>query len=290
MEDDKVSIDQYELGSLKELNLSLYYKDVIKAQASEQEPEKNKKNDEDKKRQNEVIKNEISSNVMEQEYYENEEEELEESDSVNEQVQEEKENDDGKNKIKEEGKVEEDKNNINQNKENNVNKETETFFTSYQHSLFYPILMYCIYYLNSEDGNKSERKLKIGFDDKKNIYLSVGRKIYDLFFTKKKASINNKGCFGIPTEFSNVDTSEIIKNQMKDLSMNIEELINSKKKIITTFLKGYHHKERVLKSFEGKIKGETIYMPNLIFYRKNESGKILDELDQIYLINLKKKQ
>ena len=29
-------------------------------------------------------------------------------------------------------------------------------------------------------------------------------------------------------------------------------------------------------------------MPNLIFYRKNESGKILDELDQIYLINLKK--
>ena len=226
MEDNKVSIDQYELGSLKELNLSLYYKDVIKAQASEQEPEKNKKNDEDKKRQNEVIKNEISSNVMEQEYYENEEEELEESDSVNEQVQEEKENDDGKNKIKEEGKVEEDKNNINQNKENNGNKETETFFTNYRHSLFYPILMYCIYYLNSEDGNKSERKLKIGFDDKKNIYLSVGRKIYDLFFTKKKASINNKGCFGIPTEFSNVDTSEIIKNQMKDLSMNIEEKLN----------------------------------------------------------------
>ena len=43
MEDNKVSIDQYELGSLKELNLSLYYKDVIKAQTSEQEPEKNKK-------------------------------------------------------------------------------------------------------------------------------------------------------------------------------------------------------------------------------------------------------
>ena len=58
--------------------------------------------------------------------------------------------------------------------------------------------------------------------------------------------------------------------------------------MVTKFLKGYHHKERVLKSFEGKIKGETIYMPNLIFYRKNESGKILDELDQIYLINLKK--
>ena len=103
MEDNKVSIDQYELGSLKELNLSLYYKDVIKAKASEQEPEKNKKNDEDKKRQNEVIKNEISSNVMEQEYYENGEEELEDSDSLNEQVQEEKENDDGKNKIKDEG-------------------------------------------------------------------------------------------------------------------------------------------------------------------------------------------
>ena len=73
MEDNKVSIDQYELGSLKELNLSF-------------------------------IKNEISNYVMEQEYYENEEEELEESDSVNEQVQEEKENDDGKNKSKRKGK------------------------------------------------------------------------------------------------------------------------------------------------------------------------------------------
>jgi hypothetical protein len=52
-------------------------------------------------------------------------------------------------------------------------------------------------------------------------------------------------------------------------------------------LKGYSHQEGVLKSFEEKISGQFMNMPNLIFKRSNDDGKTIEELDQIYLLTLK---
>ena len=63
-----------------------------------------------------------------------------------------------------------------------------------------------------------------------------------------------------------------------------------KKNIISRFLKGYSHQEGVFKSFEAEIEGEFTYMPNLLFKRKNAKGSTIEELDQIYFLNLKEKK
>ena len=55
-------------------------------------------------------------------------------------------------------------------------------------------------------------------------------------------------------------------------------------------MKGYSHQEGVLKSFEEKISGQFMNMPNLIFKRSNDDGKTIEELDQIYLLTLKNKK
>ena len=61
----------------------------------------------------------------------------------------------------------------------------------YHHSLFYPILSYCIDLLNkSEDHEKIKLKVGLYKDDK--IYVAVGRDMYDLFFTEKEGNINEQ--------------------------------------------------------------------------------------------------
>ena len=61
----------------------------------------------------------------------------------------------------------------------------------YHHSLFYPILVYCVEVLNSYDKKELEKnKLKLGIDKKERIYVSVNCKMYDLFFTEMEGSID----------------------------------------------------------------------------------------------------
>jgi hypothetical protein len=144
--------------------------------------------------------------------------------------------------------------------------------------------------------------------------------MYDLFFTEGEDSINNyninfdsgkdkfnlrsvssvsnikdssiidsyKEYFDIPIKETKKDTKKLISDQAHHLEISVAQLIETKKKIIVSkFLKGYSHQEGVLKSFEEKISGQFMNMPNLIFKRSNDDGKTIEELDQIYLLTLK---
>jgi hypothetical protein len=67
----------------------------------------------------------------------------------------------------------------------------------------------------------------------------------------------------------------------------LKEFIQNKKDvIITKFLKGYSHQESILKTFESKIKGHFLNLPNLIFKKCNKNGKTIEEIDQIYLTKI----
>ena len=190
----------------------------------------------------------------------------------------------------------------------------------YHHSLFYPILKYCIDVLNnSKDLDKL--KLNIGlYDNDNKIYVTVGRQMYDLFFTGNQGPINDhnikfnyeknnfgiksiykkqskeviedcKEYFDIPLETPNNKIKEIIESKAKGLDMSVLQLIENKKKnIISRFLKGYSHQEGVIKAFEGKIHGKPTCLPNLIFKRTNNNGKTVEEIDQVYYMKLDKEE
>ena len=200
-------------------------------------------------------------------------------------------------------------------------KHLKEYLKEYHHSLFYPILAYCVEVLNSYDLEKLEKnKLRIGIDKNRRIYVSVNRMIYDLFFTEKEGSIDGhtidfnlgkdkfnlksihskyektakedyKIYFDISPDEPNKSVKETLNKMSTDLNLTFKQLIQSKKKtIITRFLKGYSHQEGILKSFEAKTKGQFFYMPNLIFKEKNDDGRTIEEIDQIYLLNLKEKK
>ena len=211
-----------------------------------------------------------------------------------------------------------------ENEEEEIIKATDNDLEDYHHSLFYPILTYCINVLNSSNKEYLEKmKFKIGIDAYLKIYVSVGRQMYDLFFTEGEDSINNyninfdsgkdkfnlrsvssvsiikdssiidsyKEFFDIPIKETKKDTKKLIFGQADHLKISVDQLIETKKKnIVSKFLKGYSHQEGVLKSFEEKISGQFMNMPNLIFKRSNDDGKTIEELDQIYLLTLKNKK
>ena len=211
-----------------------------------------------------------------------------------------------------------------ENEEEEIIKATDNDLEDYHHSLFYPILTYCINVLNSSNKEYLEKmKFKIGIDAYLKIYVSVGRQMYDLFFTEGEDSINNyninfdsgkdkfnlrsvssvsiikdssiidsyKEFFDIPIKETKKDTKKLIFGQADHLEISVDQLIETKKKnIVSKFLKGYSHQEGVLKSFEEKISGQFMNMPNLIFKRSNDDGKTIEELDQIYLLTLKNKK
>ena len=207
---------------------------------------------------------------------------------------------------------------LDKNEEEEEDYKFKNELKEYHHSLFYPILVYCINTLNSYDNEKLiKNKLNIGVDNKNRIYVSVNRMMYDLFFTemegsidgqtinfnsgkndfdlkpiydnnKKTANENYKIYFEIDKYSANISAKEKIDKMSKELNLTIEQLIQNKKKnIVSRFLKGYSHQEGILKSFEAKIKGQFKYMPNLIFQKANFDGKTIEEIDQIYLLNLK---
>ena len=201
--------------------------------------------------------------------------------------------------------------------EDEDNEELLDFKTEdYKHSLFYPILKYCIDVLNNTK-DLDKLKLNIGFygDDNK-IYVTVGRQMYDLFFTRGEGYINDhkiefnygknnfgiksidkmkseevikeyKEFFDIPVETQKNEIKETITKKADHLKMTVLQLIENKKKnIISQFLKGYSHQESVIKAFEGKIHGKPISLPNLIFKRSNKKGKTVEEIDQVYYMKL----
>ena len=183
-------------------------------------------------------------------------------------------------------------------------EDNEPEIKEYQHSLFYPILSYCIEIINSnKDPNKMKFKVGLfGNDDK--IYATVGRVMYDYFFmgeTFKEDEFeiefsSEQKNFNLKSIHHNCDQEK--KDFMKFYNIGeelttikeIEELkkiIQMKKRVIVSkFLKGYSHQESVLKAFEFKIRGQYINLPNLIFKKKNDSGKSIEEIDQIYSLNL----
>lgn len=197
--------------------------------------------------------------------------------------------------------------------------EDDFLLEDYHHSLFYPILKYCVDILNSYDTKQTkELKYLIGIDYYERIYVSVGRQMYYLFFTGKKGHINNhdinfkedrgnfdlkfvsklnktkqetfKEYFEIPCKTDNCELKKSIEKKASDLDLSFEQLIiNKKKLIISRFLQGYSHQESILKSFESEIegKGTLNHMPNLIFKRRNDKGKTVEEMDQIYLFTTK---
>ena len=83
----------------------------------------------------------------------------------------------------------------------------------------------------------------------------------------------------------------MINSKAIEFNMDINQLIERKKKnIVSRFLKGYSHQEGVLKSFKAEIEGQFIYMPNLLFKRRNVKGSTTEELDQIFLIKMEEKK
>ena len=80
---------------------------------------------------------------------------------------------------------------LDKNEEEEENYIFENKLKECHHSLFYPILVYCINTLNSYDKEKlNKNKLGIGVDSKNRIYVSVNHTMYDLFFTEKEGSID----------------------------------------------------------------------------------------------------
>ena len=70
------------------------------------------------------------------------------------------------------------------------NSNDEPEIKDYHHSLFYPILCYCIDIIN-KTKNLKDIKLKVGFDKDNKIYAAVGREMYDYFFLGKKGNLDN---------------------------------------------------------------------------------------------------
>ena len=159
----------------------------------------------------------------------------------------------------------------------------------YHHSLFYPILCYCVQCINSST-NLENIKLKVGLESKNRIYIVVGREMYDLFFTEKTDKIDEveiefkfgkKDFYLKSIKESNEEEINLFKkyyeinseDEKKLSEIEEEELVkqfiqNKKKEIISRFLKGYSHQESILKAFESKIIGNYINLPNLIFKKK----------------------
>lgn len=191
----------------------------------------------------------------------------------------------------------------------------------YHHSLFYPILCYCIDIIN-KTKDLDQIKLKVGLDNDGRIYVTVGREMYDFFFLEKAGSLddveiefnlgkkdflltsvnyfgndNAKNAFKKlyeinPEEF---EKNEFLKNKKSEFELEekkqLNEFIQNKKEVfISKFLKGYSHQESILKAFEGKINGHFYNLPNLIFKKSNREGRTIEEIDQIYLINLKESE
>ena len=133
--------------------------------------------------------------------------------------------------------------------------------------------------------------------DNVEIEFNLGKKDFLLtsvdYIDKDDAKNSFKKIYEInPAEF---EKNEFLKKKKEELELEekkqLDEFIQNKKEVfITKFLKEYSHQESILKTFEGKIKGHFTNLPNLIFEKNNKEGRTIEEISQIYLINLESEQ
>ena len=166
------------------------------------------------------------------------------------------------------------------------------------HSLFSPVLSFCINYLNS---HKNEDNKKIGFFydkkmDLKFIYICLDKTIYDLFFLKRKKNLN-----GFDIDFSGEEDNEnyIIfqsegeKNLFTQSEIEVEINEQSfyqlrKKEIISKFRRGYSIQEEIIENFFLNNEKFMNELPNLLlFHQYNNKNKYFCEFDRILFIEKK---
>ena len=179
-----------------------------------------------------------------------------------------------------------------------IKKQTKPYFNS----LFSPILSYIISYLNSN----GEQKGVIGkgkIDEFEVVYTILNKRIYDLFFLRKKGKIYD-GTIEIDYNINkNEDNYQLTKfKKDKELNINklrdfiaeiideekakidfenknlIKELYQFKKKeVISAFKLGYSIQEKILNMFLEKVTDKVEELPNIIFYKRNNINDINDD-------------
>ena len=193
------------------------------------------------------------------------------------------------------------------------NKEDENLVTKrYVHSLFTPLLSYIIDYLNNNNTYKDKDELNIGKSKIYGIsiaYAVLNKKIYDLFFRKKRGQIsNNEINYDFKTQEENysfdvkknqnpsckktfkkllseglVETMENVEIQLQNGNINkIFEL--KKKEIISMFRIGYSIQERIINHLNNRADKIIIELPNIIFFHKNTLNKLYSEIDRIITV------
>ena len=186
----------------------------------------------------------------------------------------------------------------------------------YIHSLFTPLLYYIIEILNS---NEKADKLQVGAAEihkTKIVYITLNKKIYDLFFLKKKDNflnfegkrgdenykrnsklalflkdkdklkkdnIKNKLIEYINNENKNEETIIQFEEDLSQLDILKKYFIANKKEIISLFRYGYVIQERFINLLLEKANDKVVLLPNLIFYQKknNINNDTFREVDRI---------
>lgn len=183
--------------------------------------------------------------------------------------------------------------------------EENDFFKSYKHSLFSPILSYIIDYLN-ENGPKKGYIGKGKIQKIQVLYIVLNRKIYDLFLSKKKGSLDDKK---IEINFKSDEENEnyYLQNVKKEKVLKLEDLKAiafqmieekteeenidydklkilydfKKRDVISSFRLGYSTQERIISMIIHNHENYLEEMPNVIFYYKNNKNKRYLEVDRI---------
>ena len=191
----------------------------------------------------------------------------------------------------------------------------------YIHSLFTPLLYFIIDLLNSKKHND---KFMIGMAEihkTKIAYITLNKKIYNLFFQKKKETIyeTELNFEGKREEENYTRNSKLvkylekekiekkkIKNELTEYikkenkneeniiifegDLNQEDILKkfciaNKKEIISLFRYGYVVQERFINILLEKVQNNVTQLPNLIFYQKknNENKDFYREVDRILL-------
>ena len=185
------------------------------------------------------------------------------------------------------------------------------YIKTFNHSLFTPILIYTLELLHYSEKEKKEINMNVGFSKANNIdvvYISLNKKMYDIFFMKTKKELN-----GVEIDFSENENFLIPnqkygynndKKEMLDImndyigvdqgetffgDLQFDELcILKKKEIISSFRMGYAVQEQIIENFEEELKPEDFEeLPNLIYFSKNDEKKAPPyiEYDRIILLN-----
>ncbi len=174
---------------------------------------------------------------------------------------------------------------------------TDNYFKKkkYFHSLFHPILYYCINFLNNnfQKLNDLKNMIEIKHDY---IYVTLNSNFYDYFFLKEKKCINK-----VEIDFKNdKENFQIIKEKKaqqifddlksNEFSFDFDNKLNNyllyQKEIISSFRYGYSIQESVIKQIIKENKKNIVELPNLIFYKNSYPKNILfREVDRIFKIN-----